>query len=188
MKLLTIDPLQYDVWAALPTYFLEQSPFYVKGEVTTPTALIEVVGHGIVAEAEVLLVERTKRPDDRYWIEESDDVDVYSLVDIMQLDIHHPILRAGQYGEDDRYEELKQKWAEGYRVPSAKWTHEAYEAHRLKERLVTNVTKTSVCSVCRHDLSERYGPEAYRLLEYHVTDADGEWLCPTCHKAAHCLY
>lgn len=186
--LLTIDPLEYDVWTALPAYFLEQSPFYVKGVVTTPTAFIEVKGRGIVAEAEVLLVETVTRPDDPYWLIPADDsVSTYSLVDLLQLDFHHPLLRNDLFDSNDTYEVIRKKWSEGYRVPSTKWTRETYEAHLFLESQMAAAPSTTTCTLCHTDLQSQYGPLAHQLLEYHVTGSgrDGIWVCPTCHKAQH---
>lgn len=188
MYILTIDPHLYDVWSAFPNYFLEQSPFYVQGDVTSPTAFIEVVGHGIVAEAEVLLVETVLRPEDRYWLVPTNgEVATYSLIDILQLDFTHPLLREDMYGSNDTYEQIRQKWSDGYRVPSSKWTRETYEAHLFKERLYMTQAATTMCSVCQIDLATRYGKGAYRVMEYHLTESKGIWVCPTCHKAIHYL-
>lgn len=186
MNRLRIDPGAFDAWSALPVYFQEQSPFYVEGDVATPTAFIELIGHGIVAEAEVLLVETTQRPDDRYWLEPSVATGVYSLVDLLALDFHHPLLRLGTYEEATDYDTLKRLWDEGYRVPSRRWSRSAYEAHLARERQFEHrVSPTTVCAYCALDLSDFYGPLANRLMEYHI-DADEEmWVCPTCHKALH---
>ncbi|WP_215142589.1 hypothetical protein [Exiguobacterium qingdaonense] len=187
MAILQIDPKLYDVWNAFPTYFLEQSPLYVKGAVTTPTVFIEVLGHGIVAEAEVLLEEKIERPDDPYWLgEEEEGETTYSLVDLLQLHFHHPLLKSGMYEEGESYESIQKKWRDGYHVPSSKWTKETYEAHLFQEKHVLYAPVTT-CSVCDIDLFERYGNDALKLMEYHLQDGRGIWVCPTCHKALHVL-
>ncbi|WP_214741196.1 hypothetical protein [Exiguobacterium sp. s48] len=188
MTILQVDPNRYDVWNAFPKYFLEQSPVYVKGSVTTPTAFIEVLGHGIVAEAEVLLEERIERPDDPYWIGlEKEEVAMYSLVDLIQLHFHHPLLQVGMYGADESYESIRKKWMDGYHVPSSKWTKETYEAHLFRERLIAPNATSTTCTVCGIDLFERYGNDAYKLMEYHIEDDYEILVCPTCHKAIHTL-
>ncbi|MCT4782630.1 MULTISPECIES: hypothetical protein [Exiguobacterium] len=187
MNRLRIDPATYDAWSALPVYFQEQSPFYVEGDVSTPTAFIELIGHGIVAEADVLLVETTSRPDDRYWLEPSAPNGVYSLVDLLALDFHHPLLYVGAYDETTDYVTLKRLWDEGYRVPSKRWSRETYEAHLARERQVEHrLSPTTVCAICTSDLSNRYGPLAVRLMECHMEAEAEMWVCPTCHKALHC--
>ncbi|MCC5893144.1 hypothetical protein [Exiguobacterium sp.] len=186
MNWLRIDLETYDAWSALPVYYREQSPIYIEGEVRTPTAFIEIIGHGIVAEADVLLVETTTRPADRYWLEPSAAIGVYSLVDLLALDFHHPFLQVGTYDETTDYDTLKRLWDEGYRVPSKRWSRSAYEAHLTRERQFEHqVSPTTVCAYCASDLSFFYGQLANRLMEYHI-DADEEvWVCPTCHKALH---
>ncbi|MGE6491023.1 hypothetical protein ACQKD4_04875 [Exiguobacterium sp. NPDC077395] len=188
MAILQVDPTQYDVWHAFPTYFLEQSPVYVKGSVATPTAFIEVIGHGIVAEAEVLLEELIEQPDDPYWLgAKKEEVATYSLVDLIQLHFHHPLLKIGMYEADEPYESIHQKWMDGYHVPSSKWTKENYEAHLFREKLVAPYAPVTTCSVCEINLFERYGNDASKLMEYHLQDDHGIWVCPTCHKAIHTL-
>lgn len=77
---------------------------------TTPTAFIKVIGHGIVAEAEVLLEETIGRPDDSYWLGEKQEVvQLYSLVDLLQLHFHHPLLQVGMYEVDEPYESIREK-------------------------------------------------------------------------------
>ncbi|VXB32802.1 conserved hypothetical protein [Exiguobacterium sp. 8H] len=188
MNVLQVDPKRYDVWNAFPTYFLEQSPVYVNGSVTTPTAFIEVIGHGIVAEAEVLLEEMIGRPDDPYWLGEKQEVvQLYSLVDLLQLHFHHPLLQVGMYEVDEPYESIRKKWNDGYYVPSSKWTKESYEAHLFREKLLAPKSHVTTCASCHVDLAERFGKEAYHLIEYHLTEERGIWVCPTCHKAIHTL-
>lgn len=188
MNVLQVDPNRYDVWNAFPTYFLEQSPVYVKGSVTTQTAFIEVIGHGIVAEAEILLEETIERPDDPYWLGDAQEgITTYSLVDLLQLHFHHPLLKVGMYEIDEPYEVIRKKWQDGYHVPSSKWTKATYEAHLFKEKLFAPSTQSTICSVCKTDLTARYGSDAMKLMEYHLTDDSGIWVCPTCHKAIHTL-
>ena len=185
MNRLIVDPSQFDVWSAFPAYYAQQHPFYLLGDVATPTVLIEVKGVGIVAEADVLLVETTTRPDDAYWkVERTDVMATYSLVDLLQLDFQHPLLRSGMYDEETSYETLKQKWDAGYGLPSSHWTKQDYAAHLQAERHVPPAS-TTVCEACQIDLVVRYGQDASRLLERHVTETDAMWLCPTCHKARH---
>lgn len=187
MNRLRIDPGAFDAWSALPVYFQEQSPFYLEGEVATPTAFIELVGHGIVAEADVLLVETTERPDDRYWLVPSVAVGVYSLVDLLSVDFHHPLLRTGSYDATTDYVTLKRLWDDGYRVPSKRWTRDSYEAHLARERQFEYHTPpTTLCEHCASDLSVRYGQQlAERLMECHLEADEQIWVCPTCHQAIH---
>ncbi|WDH74889.1 hypothetical protein PTI97_08620 [Exiguobacterium marinum] len=189
MNVLQVDPNRYDVWNAFPAYFLEQSPVYVKGKVTTPTAFIEVIGHGIVAEAEILLEEKIMRPDDPYWLGDGvEGLATYSLVDLLQLHFHHPLLKIGMYQVDEPYESMRKKWNDGYHVPSSKWTKETYEAHIFREKLFAPLPQSTMCSICQTDLAVRYGSDAIKLMEYHLSDEHGIWICPTCHKAIHTLY
>lgn len=188
MNVLQVDPNRYDVWNAFPTYFLEQSPVYVNGSVTTPTAFIEVIGHGIVAEAEVLLEETIGRPDDPYWLgEKQGGVQLYSLVDLLQLHFHHPLLHVGMYQVDEPYESIRKKWNDGYHVPSSRWTKASYDAHLFREKLLAPKSNVTTCASCHVDLAERFGKMAYHLIEYHLTEERGIWVCPTCHKAIHTL-
>ncbi|EPE63275.1 hypothetical protein L479_00277 [Exiguobacterium sp. S17] len=185
MSVLQIDPETYDVWSALPTYFREQSPFYVEGSVEGP-ALIEVVGYGIVAEVEIMLVETTTRPDDRYWRTRPDDeVRDYCLVDLVGLDFHHPLLKSGMYDVATSYETLKDIWDHSYQVPSKRWTRQAYETHLAGEQMMHRIASGTACMSCGVDLADRYGAVADRLLEYHLEGDSGMWVCPTCHKAIH---
>lgn len=184
MSLIRIDPNVYDVWSALPTYFQEASPFYVKGRIDEATAWIEILGHGIVAEVEVMLVETTERPFDRYWrTEAGPEMAAYSLVDVIGLDFHHPLLRTGMY-EGDADDVIRTKWEQGYRVPSAKWTQDTYRAHLTEEQAMTQLAPTTVCAACGDDLN-RFGAIGIQLMEYHLEAGNGTWLCPTCHKAKH---
>lgn len=186
MSIFRIDPETYDAWSALPTYFYEQSPFYIEGSVESPTALIEIVGHGIVAEVEVMLVETTTRPDDRFWRTYPDaHVRVYSLVDLVGLDFHHPLLKTGMYDVTTPFATLKERWDIGYQVPSKRWTRQSYETHLAQERMTHRTAPGTVCANCGLDLADRYGPLAPRLLEYHLEDRGGKWVCPTCHKEIH---
>lgn len=184
MSIIRIDPNEYDVWSALPMYFQEASPFYVEGRIDETTAWIEILGHGIVAEVEIMLVETTVRPFDRYWLTEvGPETKSYSLVDIIGLDFHHPFLRAGMYdGNTD--DVIRTKWERGYRVPSSKWTRETFEAHLSEEGAIGQLAPTTVCMDCRKDLSH-YGQIGIRLIEYHIEENAGYWLCPTCHKVRH---
>lgn len=185
MNVIRIDPEMYDVWSALPAYFREQSPFYVEGSVDG-MGLIEIVGHGIVAEVEVMLVETTTRPDDRYWRTDHDgEVRVYSLVDLVGLDFQHPLLKIGMYDVTTSYETLKANWDSGYQVPSKRWTRQSYEAHLAKERMMHHIASDTVCTSCGVDLVNQYGTMSHRLLEYHLEGDGGIWVCPTCHKALH---
>ncbi|WP_242678919.1 hypothetical protein [Exiguobacterium sp. IPCI3] len=184
MSVIRINPNVYDVWSALPTYFQEASPFYVEGQIDEATAWIEILGYGIVAEVEVMLVEKTQRPFDRYWrTEATPEVTAYSLVDVIGLDFHHPLLGTGLY-EGDTDVEIRDKWERGYRVPSAKWTRETFRAHLADEQARLQLAPTTVCEACGDDLS-RFGAFGVRLMEYHLEAGSGTWLCPTCHKARH---
>lgn len=185
MSVLQIDPETYDVWSALPTYFCEQSPFYVEGSVEG-SALIEVVGYGIVAEVEIMRVETTTRPDDWYWRTRPDDeIRDYCLVDLVGLDFHHPLLKSGMYDVATSYATLKNVWDRGYQVPSKRWTRQAYETHLARERMMHHIASGTACTSCGVDLADRYGSMAHRLLEYHLEGDSGMWVCPTCHKAIH---
>ncbi|TCI39586.1 MULTISPECIES: hypothetical protein [unclassified Exiguobacterium] len=186
MSVLKIDPETYDVFAALPTYFREQSPFYIEGSIEG-RALIEVVGYGIVAEVEIMLVETTTRPDDRYWRTRPDDeVRDYCLVDLVGLDFHHPLLKSGMYDVSTSYATLKDMWDRGYQVPSQRWTRQTYETHLARERMMMHrIASVTACTSCGVDLIDRYGAMAHRLLEYHLEGDSGMWVCPTCHKAIH---
>lgn len=184
MSIIRIDPNDYDVWSALPTYYQEMSPFYVEGRHDEGTAWIEITGYGIVAEVEVMLVEMTERPADRYWRTEAGPVvKAYSLVDVIGLDFHHPLLQSGMY-EEDTDAVIRTKWEQGYRVPSRKWTRETFATHLAEEQATNRLAPTTVCMDCRDDLS-RYGQIGVRLMEYHLEAGSGTWLCPTCHKARH---
>lgn len=185
MNWLRVDPSTYDIWSALPTYFNEHSPFYIEGAVSGPTAFIEIIGHGLVAEAEVMLTEMTIRPKDKYWLTEAtSEIGMYSLVDVLQLDFHHPLLQMGMY-ELDSYEVIKAKWDRGYQVPSARWTRETYEYHLSLENQSKFIASSTVCEKCGHDLKTRYGVAALQLIEFHVEGESGIWVCPTCHKSIH---
>ncbi len=184
MNIIRINPNEYDVWSALPIYFQEASPFYVEGRHEEGTAWIEILGHGIVAEVEIMLVEMTRRPADRYWrTEAGPEAKAYSLVDVVGLDFHHPLLQSGMY-EEDTDAVIRTKWEQGYRVPSAKWTRETFTAHLTEEQAVSQLAPTAVCEACGDDLN-RFGPVGIRLMEYHLEAERGTWLCPTCHKARH---
>lgn len=184
MNIIRIDPEVYDVWSALPTYFSEASPFYVEGRFDKTTAWLEIIGHGIVAEVDVMLVETTVRPFDRYWrTDAGTEAKAYSLVDVIGLDLHHPLLRTGMY-EGDADNVIRIKWEQGYRVPSAKWTRETFTAHLMEEQAVSQLAPTTVCEACGDDL-KRFGPIGIRLMEFHLETGNGTWLCPTCHKAKH---
>lgn len=185
MNVLRIDPETYDVWSALPAYFREQSPFYVAGNVDG-MVFLEVIGHGIVAEVEIMLVETTTRPDDRYWRTYPDEVARdYCLVDLIGLDFQHPLLKTGMYDSTASFEVLKEAWDRGYHVPSKRWTRQSYASHLALERMTYLIAPGTVCTNCHVDLADRYGPTASRLLEYHLVGEGGVWVCPTCHKALH---
>lgn len=186
MNVLQIDPETYDVWSALPTYFEEQSPLYVAGSVAGSIAFIEVIGYGIIAEVEIMLVETMTRPDDRYWrIRPDDEVRDYCLVDLIGLDFHHPLLKSDMYDVTMSFATLKETWDRGYQVPSKRWTRQAYEAHLARERMMHRIAPNTACASCGVDLADRYGAMAHRLLEYHFEGDNGIWVCPTCHKAIH---
>lgn len=184
MSIIRIDPNVYDVWSALPTYFQEASPFYVEGQIDEATAWIEILGHGIVAEVEVMLVETTVRPFDRYWLTEADkETRAYSLIDIVALDFYHPLLQAGMYDKDTD-DVIRTKWKQGCRVPSKKWTQESYATHLAAEQASSFFPPTTICMDCGGDMS-RYGQIGFRLMEHHLEGDTSYWVCPTCHKARH---
>lgn len=149
-------------------------------------ALIEIIGHGIVAEVEVMLVETTTRPADRYWRTSPDyEIRDYCLVDVVGLDFHHPLLKVGMYDMDASYDSLKEIWDRGYHLPSKRWTRQSYEAHLAQEQMMHRIASSPVCASCGVDLTDQHGLMATRLLEYHLEENRGIWVCPTCHKAMH---
>lgn len=180
-----IDEQDYRLRAAVVAYHETKEPFYLPCSLPEGEDVFLATSDGIVAYAEVLFQERTKRPDDPFWVTEADETEEdYVCLDLIGVDVRHPLLKKeripyeeGRATGDQRFM-LLQAWREGYAQNHVQTIAEAKKRRRetFLERNHFSALDEN-CSNC--------GLEDSTILEWHLNGEEFETVCPNCHAKIH---
>jgi len=182
---LMIDEQHYRLREAVVAYHETKEPFYLPCSLPEGEDVFLATSEGIVAYAEVLFQERTKRPDDPFWVIEADETEGdYVCLDLIGVDVLHPLLKKelfsfeeGKVTGEQRFL-LLQAWREGYGQ-----NHVPTVAHAKKRRRENFLERNHFrpldenCSKC--------GLPDHTILEWHLNGEVFETVCPNCHAKFH---
>lgn len=185
--ILVVDEASFSIREAVVHYYETKEPFYLPGELTEGEEVFLATKEGIFAFAEALFTEYTTRPEDPFWLVESDGSEAsYVCLDLISVDLRHPLLGRPleQLGmtlgliDGKTRMKLLESWQFGYFETDVQTLDQAKQ--RRTERFNERNHLEQVARQCAYCNEARQS-----LLEWHVTSNGYQTVCPTCHRWLH---